>query len=39
MVTLTASAATTSWSGCASMTTTTCNVTMDMVRGVTATFP
>jgi hypothetical protein len=39
MVALTASAATMSWSGCATMTTTTCNVTMDMVRNVTATFP
>jgi hypothetical protein len=38
MVMLTASAATT-WGGCATMTATTCNVTMDMVRNITATFP
>ncbi len=38
MVTLTASANTT-WTGCAMMTMTTCNVTMDMMRAVTATFP
>jgi hypothetical protein len=38
MVTLTASASTT-WTGCATMTATTCVVTMDMARAVTATFP
>jgi hypothetical protein len=38
MVTLTASANAT-WMGCAMTTMTTCNVTMDMIRNVTATFP
>jgi hypothetical protein len=38
MVTLTASRSAT-WTGCAAMTTTSCNVTMDMMRAVTATFP